>query len=374
MSLICDQIGSNIRELAAYVPGKPTSTLARELGIEESSIVKLASNENPLGPSPKAVSAMQAALKESHLYPDGSGFELKRVIGDRFNVKAEELVLGNGSNDVLELVARTVLKPGDSAVYSKHAFAVYPLAVKAVGAKGIEVPTGANFATGLQAMHAAITSMTKVVFLANPNNPTGTFIEPATVESFVASVPANVLVVLDEAYVEYLPKALQADSFAWVRKHPNLLVSRTLSKAYGLAGLRVGFGVGQPDLVDLMNRVRQPFNVNLVALAGATAALNDDAYIAQSVENNRAGMQQLLAAFAKLALDHIPSYGNFVCVKIGSAHRTAAVNNALQQQGVIVRPIAGYAMPEYLRISIGLPQENARFIEALEKALQSTKA
>jgi histidinol-phosphate aminotransferase len=372
MSSICDLVGQNIRELAPYIPGKPTSDLARELGIPEASIVKLASNENPLGPSPKAIAAMQASLKESHLYPDGSGYELKSAIGKKFAAKADELILGNGSNDILELVARTLLRPGDSAVYSKHAFAVYPLAVKAVGARGIEVPTKGLFETDLDGMLKAIEPTTKIVFLANPNNPTGTLVEPAALEQFIAKVPANVLTVLDEAYVEYLPRDKQVNTLEWARRFPNVLVSRTLSKAYGLAGLRVGFGMGKPDVIDLMNRVRQPFNVNLVALAGAIAAINDDAYIAQSVDNNAKGMAQLLAAFAALGLAHIPSFGNFVCVKIGSAQRTAAVNQLLLKQGVIVRPIAGYAMPEYLRITIGLPQENERFIAALKLALNQT--
>ncbi len=376
MSIICDLVPSNIHQLAPYVPGKPTSDVARELGMNESDIIKLASNENPSGPSPKALAAMQTALLETHLYPDGSGYALKQAIAQKFNVAQDEIILGNGSNDVLELVARTMLVPGDSAVYSKHAFAVYPLAVKAVGGRGIEVPTADHFATDLPSMLNAIEPSTKIVFIANPNNPTGTFIEPSAVEEFIANVPKNVLVVLDEAYVEYLPPNLQANTFEWVRKYSNLLVSRTLSKAYGLAGMRVGFGIGKPDLIALMNRVRQPFNVNLVAMAGAVAALNDDAYIAQSVRVNTEGMAQLLAGFKALGLSYIPSYGNFVCVKIGEAKHTAAVNQFLLSKGVIVRPIAGYAMPEYLRISIGLPHENARFLDVLAPALKAvlTKA
>jgi histidinol-phosphate aminotransferase len=354
-----------IRSIMPYQPGKPISELAREMGIAEANIVKLASNENPLGMSPRARDAAQAALAELARYPDGGAFALKAALSRKFGVAPEQLVIGNGSNDILELAAHAFLAPGLSAVFAQHAFAVYPLATNAMGARGIEVPAK-NFGHDLDAMAAAITPDTRIVFIANPNNPTGTFVCGAALEAFLAEVPRDVLVVLDEAYTEYLAADQRYDSIAWLARFPNLLVSRTLSKAYGLAGLRVGYGIAHPDVADLMNRVRQPFNVSSVALAAAEAALADDEFLAQSAELNRRGMVQLTEAFAALGLEWIPSAGNFVTVKVGDA---AGVNQALLRQGVIVRPVAGYGMPHWLRVSIGLPEENARFIEALEQAL-----
>ncbi len=354
-----------IRSIMPYQPGKPISELAREMGIAEASIVKLASNENPLGMSPRAREAAEAALADLARYPDGGAFALKAALSRKFGVKPEQLVIGNGSNDILELAAHAFLAPGLSAVFAQHAFAVYPLATNAMGARGIEV-AAKNFGHDLDAMAEAIAPDTRIVFIANPNNPTGTFVSGAALEAFLAQVPQHVLVVLDEAYTEYLSAAQRYDSIAWLARFPNLLVSRTLSKAYGLAGLRVGYGIAHPEVADLMNRVRQPFNVSSVALAAAEAALADDEFLAQSAELNRRGMVQLTDAFAALGLEWIPSAGNFVTVKVGDA---AAVNQALLRQGVIVRPVAGYGMPHWLRVSIGLPEENARFIEALEQAL-----
>ena len=354
-----------IRAIMAYQPGKPISELAREMGIPEESIVKLASNENPLGMSPRARDAAIAAIGEVSRYPDGGAFALKKALCERFGVKPEQLVIGNGSNDILELASQAFLAPGLSAVYSRHAFAVYPLATNARGARGIEV-AAKNFGHDLDAMAAAIEPQTRVVFIANPNNPTGTFVPGAELEAFLAKVPRHVLVVLDEAYTEYLAPEQRYDSIAWLARFPNLLVSRTFSKAYGLAGLRVGYGIAHPEVADLMNRVRQPFNVSSVALAAAEAALGDDEFLARSAELNRRGMTQLVAAFRELGLEWIPSAGNFVTFKVGDA---IGVNQALLRQGVIVRPIAAYGMPHWLRVSIGLPEENARFIEALRQAL-----
>ena len=355
----------NIRAISPYQPGKPISELMRELGLAQTDIVKLASNENPLGMSPRARVAIMSALDEVPRYPDGNGFELKAALASRYDVDVAQLVLGNGSNDVLELVARAFLAPGRSAVYAQHAFAVYPLATQAVGARGIEVPAR-DFGHDLDAMLAAIDDDTRVLFIANPNNPTGTFLSGEAIAAMLARVPAHVVVVLDEAYTEYLAPQVRYDSMGWVARHPNLLVTRTFSKAYGLAGLRVGFGVGHPELIDMLNRVRQPFNVSTVALVAACAALNDDAFIARSVELNQQGMTQLTDAFARLGLEWIPSAGNFVTVRVGDA---AAVNAALLRAGVIVRPMGGYGMPEWLRVSIGLAEENARFIQALEAIL-----
>ncbi len=362
---VASQAPKYIRSIMPYQPGKPISELAREMGIAEASIVKLASNENPLGMSARARDAAQAALSDLARYPDGGAFALKAALCRKFGVKAAQLVVGNGSNDILELAAHAFLAPGLSAVYAQHAFAVYPLATNAIGARGIEVPAR-DFGHDLDAMASAIAADTRVVFIANPNNPTGTFVPGAELEAFLGKVPKDVLVVLDEAYTEYLSPAQRYDAIAWLERFPNLLVSRTLSKAYGLAGLRVGYAIAHPEVADLMNRVRQPFNVSSVALAAAEAALADDEFLARSAEINRRGMAQLTGAFAAMGLEWIPSAGNFVSVRVGDA---ASVNAALLKQGVIVRPIAGYGMPEWLRVSIGLPEENARFIAALEETL-----
>jgi histidinol-phosphate aminotransferase len=362
---ISDLAPQYIRDIAPYQPGKPTSELARELGLNAADIVKLASNENPLGVSPKAIEAMQRVLPELALYPDGSAFDLKQTIAKKFGVAQENIVVGNGSNDILELAARTFLTSNDSAIFSQHAFAVYPLAVKAVGANGIEV-AAKNFCHDLDAMIAAIQPNTKLMFIANPNNPTGTFIDNTVLLAALRRIPSRVLVVLDEAYTEYLPKNLRADTTSWTKQLPNLIVSRTFSKAYGLAGLRVGYCIASAEVVALINRVRQPFNVNQLALVGAAAALNDQAFIDASFDVNERGMKQLLAGFAQLKLEHIPSFGNFVCAKVGDA---GPVFQNLLRQGVIVRPVASYGMPEYLRISIGTERENTRFLEALNVAL-----
>ena len=356
---------AHIREIAPYVPGKPIAETARELGLAEDSILKLASNENPLGSSPKAIAAIRGALGGLAYYPDGSGFELKAAISRRIGVGPESLVLGNGSNDVLELVARAFLTGADSAVYSRHAFMVYPLAIQAVGARRIEVPAK-DYGTDLAALAAAIRPDTKIAFLANPNNPTGTFNAWERVRAFLERVPARVLVVIDEAYGEYLPPELQSPVVGWLRQFPNVVVTRTLSKAYGLAGLRVGYGVSHPDVAELMNRVRQPFNVNHLAMVAACAALDDEAFLERSREVNAAGLAQLAAGFERLGLGFLPSRGNFVAVRVGDAER---VYRALLAEGVIVRPIANYGMPEFLRVTVGLAEHNERFLAALERAL-----
>jgi len=362
---ICDLAPAYIRAIAPYQPGKPTSELARELGLQESGIVKLASNENPLGVSPKAAAAMRAVFDALARYPDGNGFELKRALSNRLGVAMENIVLGNGSNDVLELAARSFLTPGLSAVYSQHAFAVYPLAVQAVGARGITVPAR-DYGHDLDAMAGAVQADTRLVFIANPNNPTGTYIDGATLEAFIAAQPQSVLVVLDEAYNEYLEPQFRYNSIGWLKKYPNLLITRTFSKIYGLAGLRVGYALAAPGVADLMNRVRQPFNVNSLSLAAATAALDDEAFVRESYELNRRGLQQIVGGLQQQGLSHIPSFGNFVTFGVPGA---AQVFQTLLQAGVIVRPIASYGMPDHLRVSIGLESENARFLEALRQAL-----
>jgi len=369
----CELAPQYVRAIAPYQPGKPISELARELGLEEATIVKLASNENPLGISPKARSAIAAALADLGRYPDGNGFELKTALAARYGVPPSGIVLGNGSNDVLEMIAIALLGPGRAAVYSQHAFAVYPLATQARGARGIAVPARA-WGHDLAAMAQAIDAETRVVFIANPNNPTGTLLAPAEIEAFLRAVPPHVAVVIDEAYNEYLPQAARYDSVAWLARHRNLIVTRTFSKAYGLAGLRVGFALCDARIADLLNRVRQPFNVNNLALAAAAAALGDAAFVRESHALNLAGMAQLTAGFHRLGLAWIPSSGNFVSVEIPRAAgkaRAGEVFEHLLRQGVIVRPVAGYGMPDHLRVTIGLAAENERFLAALAAALRA---
>jgi histidinol-phosphate aminotransferase len=356
-----------VRAIAPYVGGKPVDEVARELGLDPASIIKLASNENPRGPSPKALAAVATAAAELTRYPDGNGFALKAALSAHLGVDAAQIVHGNGSNDVLELATQAFLRAGDHAVYSKYAFVVYPLATQARGALGIEVEAN-SLGHDLDAMRAAITPRTRVVFIANPNNPTGTWLPGPAVEAFVASVPQDVLVVLDEAYNEFLEPDQRADSIGWIARFPNLIVSRTFSKAYGLAALRVGYGVMDPAVADLLNRVRQPFNVNALAQAAAVAALGDADYVDESRRLNASGLRQLEAGFDALSLRYIRSHGNFVLVEVGDATH---VNLALLRQGVIVRPVANYALPTWLRVTVGLPAENARFLAALDVALRS---
>lgn len=367
---ILEQVSEAIRAISPYQPGKPIAELAREMGLQLGDIVKLASNENPLGMSPKAREAIAREVADLPRYPDGNGFELKAALTRKYGVAQNQIVLGNGSNDVLDLIARTFLRPGDEAIFSEHGFAVYPISTLAASGKSVQVPA-VDYGHDLDAMAAAVTDRTRLIFIANPNNPTGTFVPGAQVAAFLAKVPAHVVVVLDEAYTEYLPDADRYDSIAWLGNHPNLIVSRTFSKAYGLAGLRVGFGLADPALIDLLNRVRQPFNVSSLGLSAAAAALEDEAFVARSADLNRRGMTQLTEAFVRLNLTWIPSRGNFVTVKVGNA---AGINQRLLAQGVIVRPIGGYGLPEWLRVSVGLPEENDRFINALRHALDEEAA
>jgi histidinol-phosphate aminotransferase len=356
----------HVREIAPYQPGKPISELAREMGLEEGSIVKLASNENPLGVSPKALVAMAATLQDIARYPDGNGFVLKEAISRKYGIAQSQIVLGNGSNDVLELAARAFLSPGTEVVFSQHAFAVYPLVTQAIGAIGVMTPAK-NYGHDLDAMLAAVTPNTRMIFVANPNNPTGTWIDKQALHAFLSKVPNDVMVVLDEAYDEYLPDDLKSEAIGWIAEFDNLVLTRTLSKAYGLAGLRVGFLVANAAVADMINRVRQPFNVNNVALAAAAAVLEDDDFVRRTREINDAGMKQLTEGMARLGLEYIPSYGNFVCVRVENAME---VYRKLLQKGVIVRPVGNYELPDFLRVSIGLERENARFLEALEEVLQ----
>lgn len=359
----------HVRAIAPYQGGKPIAEVAREFGLDEASIVKLASNENPLGLPESAKQAMTRVLSDLARYPDSNGFELKAAITQKFDVPAEWITLGNGSNDILELATRSLVAAGESVVYAEYSFAVYPLATQAVGARHVVVPAK-NFGHDLDAMRAAITEDTRLLFLANPNNPTGSFIAGDEIHAFLASVPSSVVVVLDEAYTEYLSLDHRYDSLRWVKEFPNLIVSRSFSKAYGLAGLRVGFGVAQAGLTDLMNRLRQPFNVNSLAQAAAIAVLNDEAYLAKSAKINSDGYHQLTAAFDQMGIEYLPSFGNFVLFRAGSDDSAGArVNLALLKRGVIVRPVGNYGLPQWLRVSIGLPEENAAFLAALNAVL-----
>jgi len=360
---LAEQALPYVRAISPYQPGKPITELAREMGIPVDSIVKLASNENPLGMSPKAKKAVEAAIGGVERYPDQ--FDLIKAVAAKAGVSQAQVVLGNGSNDVLDLVARVFLAPGRSAVFAQHAFAVYPLATLSTGAELISTPAK-NYGHDLNAMRAAIRPDTRIVWIANPNNPTGNFLPYPEVRAFLEAVPKDVVVVLDEAYNEYLPPEDRVDVAGWIKDFPNLVVCRTLSKIYGLAGLRIGYALASGEVADLMNRVRQPFNVNNLALVGALAALDDDEFLQASYELNLRGKAQILAGLERLALEYIVPHGNFVTFRVGDA---AAVNQKLLQQGVIVRPIGGYGLPEWLRVTIGSEAENARFLEALEKAL-----
>lgn len=358
-----------VRALRPYQPGKPMEELEREYGIRES--IKLASNENPNGPSPRALHALQTELGRIGLYPDGNGFRLKAKLAERCAVPAAALTLGNGSSEVLEFAVRAFVSVGDEVIVAQHAFAIYPILVQAAGGRCIEVPAR-DWGHDLVAMRAAVGERTRLIFIANPNNPTGTWLPAAELEAFIASLPQRVMVVVDEAYFEYasdpaLGAAEYPNSLEWVARYPNLIVTRTFSKVYGLAGLRVGYAVSHPEVADLMNRIRPPFNVNSLALAAAEAALDDEAHLRASLAMNAEGMQYLGEIFSSLGLPYIPSIGNFVAVEVGD--EAAAVYDALLHEGVIVRPVANYGMAHHLRVTVGSPAENQRFVAALKKVL-----
>ncbi|WP_017926432.1 histidinol-phosphate transaminase [Thioalkalivibrio sp. HL-Eb18] len=360
-----------VRGLTPYQPGKPIAALERELGIQQA--IKMASNENPLGPSPQAVEAARAAMSEAHIYPDGAGFELKAALAARHGVDADTITLANGSNEILELIARAWLAPGRASVFSAHAFAVYPLVTQAAGAEArvvealpatdLEQPYGHDLA----AMRKAVDETVRVVFLANPNNPTGTWVGRASLEAFVAAMPATTLVVIDEAYAEYVEQEDYPDTTQWVARYPNLIVTRTFSKIQGLAGLRLGYAISSPAVAELLNRVRQPFNVNAVAQAAGLAALGDSAHIERSVRVNREGLVQLEEGLRERGLRVIPSVGNFITFDTG--RDAGPVYEALQREGVITRPVENYGLPGHLRVTVSTAQDNERFLQALDRAL-----
>lgn len=361
-----------VRKLTPYLPGKPIGELQRELGLSQ--IVKLASNENPLGPSPVALAAARAALDESHLYPDGGGFALKAALSAKLGVSPAQITLGNGSNDVLDLAARVFLSPEVSAVFSEHAFALYPLVTQAAGAQARVAAVhdgsrGPRYGHDLAAMAALIDADTRLVFVANPNNPTGTYLRRDELRSFLERLPGHVVAVVDEAYFEYVAEPDYPNALDWLGDFPHLIVTRTFSKAYGLAGLRVGYAVSSPNIADLLNRVRQPFNVNAPGLVAAAAALSDAEHLRRTVDLNRAGLEQLAGAFAARGIAHIPSVGNFITLDLGRP--AAPVYAALLQAGVIVRPIANYGLPNHLRVTVGTAEENRIFLAALDGVLSA---
>ena len=358
-----------VQALQPYLPGKPVAELEREYGI--SNIIKLASNENPFGPSPLAIAAASAVLGDLSRYPEGNAWLLAEELAGKHQLERDCITLGNGSNDVLDLIARVFLTADHEAVFSQYAFAVYPIAVQAVGAKARiaaahDGSKGPAYGHDLEAMNDLVGPDTRLVFIANPNNPTGTWLESDALEAFVANLPAHVIVVVDEAYFEYVDKSSYPDTSSWLSRFPNLIVTRTFSKAYGLAGLRVGYALSHPHIADLLNRVRQPFNVNMVAQVAAVAALGDDEHLQQSIRRNREGMEQLVSGFRKLGLPYIESAGNFVAVQTGLGMERY---EALLQKGIIVRPVANYAMPDHLRVTVGRADENARLLAALEQVL-----
>ncbi|MDO6686202.1 MULTISPECIES: histidinol-phosphate transaminase [unclassified Agarivorans] len=354
-----------IQGLRPYQAGKPTDELERELGI--SNIVKLASNENPTGMSPKVSAAIEQAIAELTRYPDSNGFYLKQSLANKYQLAPEQFTLGNGSNDVLDLIARVFVSPEHEVVFSQHAFVVYPIVTQAIGAKAVVVPAK-NWGHDLDAMAEAVTDNTRLVFIANPNNPTGTYLSSEALYDFMQKVPEHVVVVLDEAYYEYLSEDQQAPSTQWLSEFANLVITRTFSKAYGLAGLRVGYAISNPDIADLLNRLRQPFNVNSLSLVAAAAALQDQQYLQHSVALNQQGLATLEAFFEEAEISFIPSKGNFISF-LAPGGDAEALYQQLLHKGVIVRPVGPYQMPGYLRVSIGTEQENHTFIQALSQLI-----
>jgi histidinol-phosphate aminotransferase len=359
-------INTGLKDLPTYQPGRPIEEVARELGLPAADIIKLASNENPLGPSPAAVATMQKLLPTLNLYPDGNAYYLKQRMAEKLGVQPANLILGNGSNEIIEFVGHAYMAPGVDVVASQYCFVVYPLVAKLFGANLITVPAK-NYGHDLPAMLKAITPKTRVVFIANPNNPTGTAVGRDELKRFIEQLPPNILLALDEAYIEFLDEPADFAAQVGRGEKPNLLLMRTFSKIHGLAGLRIGYGVGHPDLIGVFEKVRQPFNINSVAQAGALAALDDVEHVHRTRENNVRGLTFFSAAFQKMKLEFIPSAANFVLVRVGEGQR---VFEAMQKQGVIVRPMGGYQLGEWVRITVGTVTENERCLRALELALK----
>ena len=358
-------INPSLKTLPVYQPGRPIEEVARELGLAADSIIKVASNENPFGPSPLAIAAMQKALTGVNLYPDGNAFYLKQKLASKLGIEPSSLVLGNGSNEIIEFVAHALLGPGDNVVVSQYCFAIYPIVAKMSGANVISVPAK-DYGHDLPAMLRAITPRTKIVFVANPNNPTGTLAPREEVIRFVNDIPDNVLLVMDEAYIEFLNDSVDLVPLIRLGARKNLILMRTFSKIYGLAGLRIGYGIANSEFISALEKIRQPFNVNLLAQTAAFAALDDDEHVHKTRTNNVAGLKFFENAFRDLKLEFVPSHANFILVRVGPGQK---IFEAMQAQGVITRPMGGYQLPEWIRISIGTPQENERCLQALKSAL-----
>lgn len=355
-----------LNNLPVYQPGRPTEEVARELGLDVNDVIKVASNENPLGPSPKAMAAMRKAIDHLHLYPDGNAFYLKRRLAEKLRLDPGNLILGNGSNEIIEFVGHAFMGPGADVVVSQYCFAIYPIVAHLFGSNVTTVPAK-NYGHDLDAMLAAITPDTRVVFVANPNNPTGTMASDEEIDRFVDQVPENVLLVMDEAYFEFLDAPADLLKRVREKRNRNLLVMRTFSKIFGLAGLRLGYGIGNPELISALEKIRQPFNINSIAQAGALAALDDDDHLAKTKSNNSAGLDFLNGELIRLGIECVPSSANFVLAKVGDGSR---VFSELQKRGVITRPMAGYQLPEWIRFSVGTDAENHRCIAALEDVLK----
>ena len=354
-----------LQNLPVYQPGRPIEEVARELNLPPSDIIKLASNENPLGPSPAALAAMQQVLSQLHLYPDGNAFYLKRKLADKLGLGTNNLILGNGSNEIIEFVGHALMKSGVDVVVSQYCFAVYPIVTHLFGANLITVPAK-NYGHDLPAILQAITEQTRVIFVANPNNPTGTLASREDIVRLVDAVPANVLLVMDEAYIDFLEDG--ADLLPLIRAgdKPNLLLMRTFSKIFGLAGLRLGYGIGHPELIAALEKIRQPFNINSIVQAGALAALDDLPHLAKTRANNSAGLKFFEDAFRQMNLEFVPSAANFILVRVGNGQD---IFNALQKRGIITRPMGGYQLPEWIRISIGTRDQNLRCLTALKEVM-----
>ena len=356
------QFNPALEKVPVYQPGRPIEEVARELGLPAADIIKMASNENPLGPSPAALAAMQRALAQLHLYPDGNAFYLKQKLAEKLGLKPENLILGNGSNEIIEFAGHAAMAPGTDVIVSQYCFAVYPIVTHLFGANLVTIPAR-DHGHDLPAMLQAVTPRTRVMFVANPNNPTGTLAPKENVEKLVTDIPDHVLLAMDEAYIEFLDKPVDLLPLIRSGEKRNLLIMRTFSKIYGLAGLRLGYGIGHPELIAALEKVRQPFNINSIAQAGALAALGDEEHVQRTRANNSNGLKFFEQAVQTLGLEHIPSAANFILVRVGEGQR---VFNELQKQGVIVRPLGGYQLPEWIRISIGTPAENERCLAALK--------
>lgn len=383
--VLSDKARAEIQGLRPYLPGKPIDELAREIGLNPADIVKLASNENPIGPSKQAIAAMEAEARELTRYPDGNGFELKQALCEKLStatapVKPEQITLGNGSSDILDFIVTCFVSKNDQVIFSQHAFAIYGLVTTVQGGESVIVPAK-NYAHDLDAMAAAINDKTRLIFVTNPNNPTGTWLTRTEIKAFMQKVPSDVVVVLDEAYFEYVHEDDFCDGLTLLAEFPNLIVTRTFSKAYGLAALRVGYGISSPEIANLMNRVRPPFNVNSFALAAAVATLKDEDYVNESKAINDQGMKYLTQTFDELGLPYIPSVGNFVSFEIPKQANgaptnisAAEVNDQLLAAGVIIRLVANYEMPNHLRVSIGTPKENEVFVSKLKTILADARS